>query len=119
VPQVSSVHFQVTPDLPEIQARVAEREWTARGFTHVTVPWTEMHWTTDNWKTSHVLRSSDVPCPVMNGYYFLPNVPTGAEVEFAIHAGIACHAPQDTAGSRDTADVWFNNDGKNYRQATR
>jgi hypothetical protein len=119
VPQVSSVHFQVLPELPEIQTRVAEREWQARGFTHVTVPWTEMHWTTDNWKTSHVLRSSDVPCPVMNGYYFLPNVPAGVEVEFAIHAGIACHAPQDTAGSRDTADVWFNNDGKNYRQTTR
>jgi hypothetical protein len=40
-------------------------------------------------------------------------------VEFALHVGIACHAPQDTAGARDEAGLWFNNDGRNYLQITR
>jgi hypothetical protein len=56
---------------------------------------------------------------VVNGFFFLPNVAPGVEVEFAVHAGLACHAPSDTAGSRDTGDLWFNADGGNYRQQTR
>jgi hypothetical protein len=39
-------------------------------------------------------------------------------VEFAVHAGVACHASHDTAGNRDTASLWFNNHGRNYYQAT-
>lgn len=119
VPQVSSVHFLVHAAMPEVQQCAAARDWFAKGFTTLSIPWTEMHWTTDHWKTIQVLRSTDVPCPVMNGFFFLPNVPAGTEVEFAVHAGVACHAPHDTAGSRDTTDVWFNNDGLNYRQTTR
>jgi hypothetical protein len=105
--------------MPEVQALAHSRGWLSRGFTTLSIPWTEMHWTLDDWKTVRVLRSTDVPCPVMNGYYFLPSVPTGTEVGFAVHAGIACHAPQDTAGTRDTTDLWFNNDGLNFRQVTR
>lgn len=119
VPSVSSVHFLVHPEMPEVQQLAADLNWTARGFTILTVPWCEMHWTTDGWKTSHILRSTDVPCPVMNGNFFLPNVNAGTEVEFAVHAGIACHHPQDTAGTRETTDLWFNCDGLNYRQRTR
>ena len=118
VPAISTVHFVVHAGMPEIQGLASARGWLERGFTTLSIPWTEMHWSTDGWKTVHVLRSSDVPCPVMNGYYYLPNVPTGVEVSFAIHAGIACHAPQDTAGMRDASDVWFNNHGLNYRQTT-
>lgn len=118
VPAVSSVHFLVHAGMPEIQALAVRRGWVSQGFTTLSIPWTEMHWTTDGWKTVRVLRSTDVPCPVMNGYYFLPNVPCGSEVEFAVRAGVACHAPQDTAGMRDTTEIWFNNQGENYRQVT-
>ena len=43
----------------------------------------EMHYTTDGWKTSRVLKSTDVPSPYINGYFYLPfveadvNNPTG------------------------------------------
>jgi hypothetical protein len=63
VPSVSSVHFLVHPEMPEVQQLAADLNWTARGFTILTVPWCEMHWTTDGWKTSHILRSTDVPLP--------------------------------------------------------
>lgn len=118
VPSVSAVHFLVHAGMQEVQALAQAKGWFARGFSTISIPWTEMHWTTDGWKTSHVLRSTDVPCPVMNGYFFLPNVPVGTEVEFAVHAGVACHATHDTAGSRDTAALWFNNHGRNYYQTT-
>jgi hypothetical protein len=119
VPQVSSVHFVVHPELSEVQQLVAQRGWHGAGFTTLTIAWTEMHWTTDAWKTTHVLSSTDVPCPVMNGYFFLPNVPAGTAVEFALHVGVSCHAPHDTAGTRDTASLWLNNEGRNYTQQTR
>jgi hypothetical protein len=119
VPAVSSIHFLVHSGMPEIQDLAHTRGWLARGFTTISIPWTEMHWTVDDWKTAHVLRSSDVPCPVMNGFFFLPDVPVGTEVTFAVHAGVACHAPHDTAGNRDTTELWFNNQGHNYKQVTR
>jgi hypothetical protein len=119
VPSLSAVHFLVHAGMAEVQALAESRGWFARGFNTLSIPWTEMHWTLDGWKTSHVLRSSDVPCPVMNGFFFLPNVPVGTPVEFAVHAGVACHASHDTAGNRDTASLWFNNRGRNYLQLTR
>jgi hypothetical protein len=119
VPAVSSIHFLVHAGMPEVQELAHSRGWFAQGFTTLSIPWTEMHWTTDEWKTAHVLRSTDVPCPVMNGYFFLPHVPSGTEILFAIRAGVACHAPHDTAGTRDTTDLWFNNQGLDYRQVTR
>lgn len=119
MPKVSSLHFVVHPDMAEVQALAASRGWPEKGYTTLSTAWVELHWTLDGWKTTQVLRSTDVPCPVVNGSFFLPNVSAGTEVEFAIHAGIACHAPQDTAGVRDSADLWFNNTGTNYRQVTR
>lgn len=118
VPPVSSIHFLVHAGMPEIQELAYRRGWLGRGFTTLSIPWTELHWTTDGWKTVHVLRSTDVPCPMMNGYFFLPSVPAGTEVEFAVRSGVACHAPHDTAGNRDTTEIWFNNQGQNYRQET-
>lgn len=115
----SAVHFLVHPAMQEVQAYVQQRGWFAQGFTSVSIEWLELHWTTDGWKTTHVLSSTDVPCPVMNGFFFLPNVPKGVEVEFAIRAGVACHAPHDTAGVRDTGELWLNNAGANFRQPTR
>lgn len=115
----STVHFVVHAQMPEVLAYAAERGWPAQGFTRLTVTWLELRYTTDGWASSHALHSTDVPCPVVNGFFFLPNVPAGQEVEFAVHAGLACHAPTDTAGSRDVGDVWFNNGGANFRQRSR
>lgn len=119
VAPMSSVHFLVPPQMPEVQAYAASRGWLDQGFTQLTVTWLELRYTTDGWQSSHALHSTDVPCPVVNGFFFLPNVPTGVEVEFAVHAGLACHAPTDTAGSRDTGELWFNNGGANFRQQSR
>lgn len=115
----STVHFLVHPAMKELLAYAAERGWFAQGFTALTIPWQELHWTADGWKTVQVLRSTDVPCPVVNGFFYLPSCPAGTEVEFAVHVGVACHAPQDTAGVRDTGELWFNHGGKNYRQTSR
>ena len=35
----------------------------------LSIPWVEMHYTTDDWATSRVCKSSDVPSPVINGWY--------------------------------------------------
>lgn len=119
VPTVTSeVHFLVHAAMAEVQRLAQERGWLERGFTALTIPWTELHVTLDNWKTVKVISSSDVPCPVVNGSYLLANITPGTEVQFAVHAGVACHAPHDTAGARDTAELWFNNDGQNYVQTT-
>ncbi len=116
---VSTVHFLVHGELAELR-RVAEmRGWMERGFKALTVPWLELHWTADGWKTTKVVSSNDVPCPVVNGTFHLAGCAPGTQVEFAIHVGIACHAPGDTAFARDVAELWLNNGGKNFVQTTR
>ncbi len=114
----SSVNFVVHAGMDEVQALARERGWFDKGFTTLSIPWTELHWTLDGWKTQKVVRSTDVPCPVVDGDYMLANVAPGVEVEFAVHAGVSCHAPHDTKGARDSADLWFNNHTANYRQVT-
>lgn len=112
----SMLQFLVHPGLPELASTAEAHGWFARGWTTLSIHWQELIYSTDEWKTVQALRSSDVPCPVMNGVYFLPDVPPGTEVVFAIHVGFACHAPGDLAGVRAEADLWLNNDGRNYRQ---
>ncbi len=114
----STVHFLVTPELPEVVAYADARGWRANGWSSLMVRWQTLHWTTDGWATSHVLSSTDVPCPVMNGLFYLPGVPAGTTVEFAVHVGLGCRDPGDTALVRDEGDLWFNDGGKNYRQVT-
>lgn len=116
---MSTVHFAVHPGMDEIQQLARARGWLDQGFTHLTVTWLELRWTADGWKTTHLVSSDDVPCPVVNGTFHLADCAPGTEVEFAIHCGVACHAPQDTAGARDVGELWFNNGGQNYRQVTR
>ncbi len=119
-PAVSStVHFVVHGAMPEIQAYAQSRGWFERGHHVLSTPWQELHWTVDAWKTVHVLKSSDVPSPVVSGHFVLPGVSAGTDIEFAIHVGVACHAPHDTAGARDVGDVWLNNGGANYQQRSR
>lgn len=115
----STIHFLVHPDMSELRREAAARGWEAKGFTTLTIPWLELHWTQDNWKTTNVVSSNDVPCPVLNGTFHLASCAPGREVEFAIHLGLACHAPGDTAFARDVGDFWLNNDGKNFKQTTR
>src|SRR5262249_18777050 len=96
-----------------------EQGWHATGFTALSVGWLELRYTTDGWKTTRVLKSTDVPCPVVGGYFFLAGVPIGTEVELAVHAGILCRSPGDRAGYRERGSLGFNNGGKNYRQLPR
>jgi|GEM_PF-2058472 len=116
--RTSRLHFDVNPTLPEIVAYADARGWLARGFDVLTVAWQELHWTVDGWKTTHKLSSHDVPCPITAGFFTLP-VKAGTTVEFALHVGLKCRAAQDAAGARDIGELWFNDDGKNYRQVTK
>lgn len=116
---VSTLHFLVHGDLPEVRRDAEARGWLARGFTHLTIPWLELHWTADGWKTKHVVSSNDVPCPIVNGTFHLSGCAAGTDVDFAIHVGVACHAPGDSAFARDVGDLWLNNAGQNYRQVTK
>ncbi len=116
---ISTLHFLVHPEMPEVQAEAEKRGWNTQGFTNVSIDWLHLHWSADGWKTCHVVSSTDVPCPVVNGTFHLAGCAPDTEVEFAIHVGIGCHATQDTAGCRDTSDLWLNNENQNFRQATR
>ena len=116
---VSTLHFLVHAGMPELVRDAEARGWNARGFSALTIPWLELHWTSDGWKTKHVVSSNDVPCPVVNGTFHLTGCPPNTEVEFAIHVGLACHAPADTAFARDVGDLWLNNGAKNFQQTTR
>lgn len=116
---LSAVHFYVHPQMPELISGAQERGWFDRGFSQLHILWLELHYTTDGWKTVHVLRSTDVPCPVINGNFYLPNLPVGTEVEFALRVGYGARAFTDASGYRESAEIWFNNQGANYRQTTR
>ncbi len=104
--------------MDELKQFARGQGWTDKGFTQLSIPWQEMVFTTDNWKTTQTLRSSDTPSPLVNGRFILPNVPKGTEVQFAIHVGVASHAPSDIGGYRERGDVWLNNGGKNFSQIT-
>jgi len=119
VEQHSAVHFLVHDNLPEVRAYADARGWLERGYTQLSIPWQEMHWTTDGWRTARVLKSTDVPSPVVNGYFHLPRVAPGTQVEFAIRVGVSCRCPQDSAGLREEGELWLNNGGRNYQQVTR
>jgi len=119
LPPSSVVHFHVGPELDEVRAFAAERGWLEKGYPQLSIGWTELRYTTDGWKTTHVLKSTDVPCPVVSGFFFLPGVARGTQVELAVHAGVFCRAASDTAGYRERGSLWFNNGGKNYRQQSR
>lgn len=114
----STIHFLVHPAMLELQREATNRGWNERGWTTLSVAWLELHWTSDGWKTTHVLSSNDVPCPVMNGTFHLSNCAPGTDIEFAIRVGLAAHAPHDTAGARDVCDMWLNNDGRNFTQTS-
>jgi hypothetical protein len=116
---VSTLHFLVHADMTELRRMAETRGWSARGFSALSVPWLELHWSADGWKTTRVVSSNDVPCPVVNGTFHLTGCAPGTEVEFAIHAGVACHAPGDSSFAREVGDLWLNNGGKNFRQTTR
>jgi hypothetical protein len=119
LPASSVVHFHVGPEMDEVWRYAAERGWLEKGFTALSIGWLELRYSTDGWKTTHVTKSTDVPCPVVADYFFLPNVPRGTEVELAVQAGVLCRAPTDAAGYRERGSLWFNNGGQNYRQVSR
>lgn len=112
----SAVHFLVHEGMPELRAAAKALGWLDRGWTTLSVRWQELVYSTDRWATARSLRSSDVPCPVMSGHFFLPGIPPHTDVWFAVHVGFGCHAPTDLAGVRAESDLWFNDHGRNYRQ---
>lgn len=112
----SRVHFDVHGGLPELQAYARERGWAAKGWT-MTFPWQELRFTTDGWRTMRVVKSTEVPSPLTNGFFTVP-VAKGTKVEFALHVGLASHAPGDAAGYREAGELWLNNGGHNYAQVT-
>src|SRR4051794_22652876 len=79
LPPSSVVHFHVYPEMREVREYAAAQGWLKKGFTTLQVPWVELRYTTDRWKTTQVLRSTDVPSPVVSGFFFLPAVPRGTE----------------------------------------
>jgi len=118
VSPVSKIHFHVHPFMPELQRYAHDHGWLERGFTHLSVPWLALRYTVDAWATTRDLKSTDVPSPIVNGWFNLPDVPKGSTVEFAVHVGLACHAPGDAAGVRERGELWLNNEGKNYTQVS-
>jgi hypothetical protein len=117
-PATSKIHFVVHPGMEEIKRFADEQGWLKNGFSNLSIVWQDLVFTTDHWKTTQTLRSTEVPSPISNGCFSLPNVPKGANVEFAIHVGVACHAPSDIAGYRERGDTWLNNNGQNYTQTS-
>ncbi len=114
----SRIHFNVHPGIAEIQRYVHDMGWVAKGNSVITIRSQEVRWTTDNWKTTNVLMSLDVPSPIVNGFFSLPNVPKGTPVKFAILVGLSSHHPSDSAGARDFGSTWLNNDGQDYTQTS-
>jgi hypothetical protein len=118
LPPSSVVHFHIGPETEEVKRFALAQGWLDRGYSSLSIGWLELRYTTDGWKTTHVLKSTDVPSPVVAGFFFLPGVPPGSEVELAVHAGVFCRAPGDVAGYRERGSLWFNNGGLNYRQVS-
>ncbi len=115
----STLEFLVHAGLPELRREAVRRGWLTKGFSSLTVTWLEVKWTADGWKSLHTVSSDDVPCPIVNGVIHLSGAAPGTPVEFAIRVGLACHAPEDTAGVREVGEVWLNNRGRNYTQTTK
>jgi hypothetical protein len=83
---VSSVHFQVHPGLAEVQEAARARGWSAAALS---AELTELHFSTDGCKTTHVVRSADKPPPFApDGRVFLPRVQHGTPVVIAIMVGV-------------------------------
>jgi hypothetical protein len=117
---VSVLTFHVHPELPEVQRLAREEGWLEQGWTALEVSWEELHFTTDGWRSLYVLRSSDEPSPFApGGQIFLPGVPAGTPVEFALQLGVVARRPDDPGGERAHGTVWLNNGGSNYRQISR
>jgi hypothetical protein len=119
LPPSSVVHFHVGPEMEDVKRFALAQGWLDKGYTALGIAWLELRYTTDGWKTTRVLKSTDVPSPVVGGFFFLPGVPKGTEVELAVHAGVFCRAPGDVAGYRERGSLWFNNGGRNFRQVSR
>jgi len=109
---VSTVHFEVNPGIEEVRAAAQAQGWGA-----VAAETGEVHFTTDGWKTTRVVKASDQPPPLTpDGRIFLTGVQQGTEVEFALKVGIK---PVDAGAKATRAEVWLNNGGQNYRQVTK
>src|SRR5690348_5835204 len=81
---VSTVHFEVNPGLDEVRETARANGWSA-----VAAETEEVRFTTDGWKTTHVVKSTDQPPPLApDGHIYLADVRQGTEVEFALKVGV-------------------------------
>src|SRR5262245_16771630 len=109
---VSRVHFTVHSGLSEVRAAAQ-----AHGWNSVSAEADEVRFTTDGWKTTRVVKSTDQPPTLTpDGNIYLPDVKLGTEVEFAVKVGVTPGAG-DAAAARE--EIWLNNGGQNYRQVTK
>ena len=46
----ATVHFLVHPEMAEVVAYARELGWLERGYSVLSIPWVEMHYTTDGWE---------------------------------------------------------------------
>jgi hypothetical protein len=111
-----TLHFDVNPGMNEVQNFAKAQGWPQKGWTDLSTYGQDIVYTTDNWKTTRSLNSSQVPSPFVNGRIILPDVAPGTQVQFALHVYVASHAPSDIGGYRERSDMWLNNNGQNYTQ---
>jgi hypothetical protein len=114
----SSIHFHIHPGIPEILGYAQGRGWLANGWVVGSVPWYEVVFTTDHWKTTSHQKSTVAPDAAAHGKVVLEGVAPGTEIEFALNVGVACRAAADEKAPREQGDVWLNNAGANFRQTT-
>jgi hypothetical protein len=119
-PAVSSqLEFFVHPGLNEVKAFAQSQGWPQKGWTQLSTYGVDLVYSSDSWKTTRTLNSSQVPSPFVNGRFTIPDLPQGTPIEFALKVYVAASDPHDIGGHRDRGEVWLNNGGKNFTQVTR
>jgi hypothetical protein len=114
----SQLEFFVHPGLGEVKAFADSKGWAQKGWTQLSTYGVDLVYSSDQWKTTRTLNSSQVPSPFVNGRFTIPDLPKGTSIEFAVKVYVAASDPHDIGGHRDRGEVWLNNGGKNFTQVT-
>lgn len=94
-----------------------ERGWLRRGWSWVCGLLDEVRYTTDGWRTSHVLRAGDHPTRLTaDGRALLTEVEPGTEVEFAARIRVVALRPGRLEHPEARGEAWLNRPGENFHQ---